>query len=251
MLAIISDIHSNIEALNAVLEDIRAKEIPDIVCLGDVVGYGPNPAECADLIRESCKFTLKGNHDEAVVDGTAEDFRPQARAAAMWTRSMLMPGDDKSPEAVERWEWLKSLPEIVTENGVTFVHGSPRSPTKEYIFPRDAQNFGKMSALFQNPEAQILFGGHSHIPGVWTAGGEYYSPDDLCNIYMVSSVKIYVNVGSVGQPRDNNTHASYVTYDGDTIVFRRVPYDNKSTAEKILGIEELDDFFAKRLFIGR
>jgi predicted phosphodiesterase len=251
MLAIISDIHSNIEALHAVVEDIRAKDIDNIVCLGDVIGYGPNPKECIDLVRAVCRFTLKGNHDEAVMEGAADEFRPQARSAAMWTRKLLDVDQDSSPEAEERWKWMATLPEIVQEGPVTYVHGSPRLPTKEYVFPRDAQNFGKMQALFQDPECRILFGGHSHIPGVWTLSGEYYSPDDLCNIYMTSDVKVYVNVGSVGQPRDNNPNSSYVTFDGDTIVFRRVPYDHKSTADKILAIEELDDFFAKRLYIGR
>lgn len=252
MIALISDIHSNIEALTAVLKDIKDKGIEEIVCLGDVIGYGPNPKETADLIRENCRLCLRGNHDEAVTEGTADDFRPQARAAAQWTQSVLEPKEDeKDKDTIERWNWLCGLPEIIHENECTFVHGSPRLPTKEYIFPRDAQNFAKMNGLFKNVTSKIIFGGHSHIPGVWTSKGEFYSPDDLCSIYMLSDIQVYVNVGSVGQPRDNNTHASYITFDSDTVVFRRVPYNYEKTAEKILAIDELDDFFAKRLSIGR
>jgi predicted phosphodiesterase len=253
MFALISDIHSNIEALTVVLADIREKGIDKIVCLGDVVGYGPNPAETADLVRENCQLCLKGNHDEAVTEGKADDFRPQARSAAMWTQKVLEPGeaDVNDTEKNERWNWLCGLPEIIHQDGVTFVHGSPRLPTKEYIFPRDADNFAKMNGLFKNLDSKVIFGGHSHIPGVWTSKGEFYSPDDLCSIYMIQDVQIYVNVGSVGQPRDNNVDASYVTFDNDTVVFRRVPYNHEKTAEKILAVEELDDFFAKRLSIGR
>jgi len=253
MIALISDIHSNIEALTAVLDDIRQKDIEKIVCLGDVVGYGPNPEETADLIRDNCNICLKGNHDEAVTEGKADDFRPQARSAAVWTQKILKPNsNDSDPIKVERWEWLSNLPELVQDdNNCTYVHGSPRLPTKEYIFPKDAQNFAKMNGLFKDIDSKIIFGGHSHIPGVWTSRGEFYSPDDLCSIYMLNDVQIYVNVGSVGQPRDNNVEASYVTFDSDTIVFRRVPYNYEATAEKILSITELDDFFAKRLSIGR
>ena len=251
MLALISDIHSNTEALGAVLEDIRAKDIKDIVCLGDVVGYGPNPVECVDMIREATRFCLQGNHDEAVTEGGGEDFRPQAKLAAEWTRSVLEPKQDADAVIKDRWQWLSQLPKVKKEGDVFFVHGSPRQPTKEYIFPRDAQSPSKMSALFNDPTVRVIFGGHTHIPGVWTRGGEFFSPDDLCNIYMVGESPVYVNVGSVGQPRDNNTHSSYVTFDGDTIVFRRVPYNHEATSAKILAIKELDEFFAKRLALGR
>ena len=247
MQAIISDLHSNVAALSVVLEDIRAKGITEIVCLGDVVGYGPEPEECLDL-AQGWKLTLQGNHEEALLTD-ANNFNVRARDAINWTRKKLdLDSDD--PAKLARWAFLEKLVPMQQVGDVLYVHGSPRAPTTEYIVPRDGQDRRKMSDIFNRFE-RICFVGHSHIPGVYTEQG-FASPAELCDVYMLESGrKSLVNVGSVGQPRDGDVRASYVTFDGESVVFRRVEYDVEKTAEKIYAIPELDRFLGDRLKEGK
>jgi diadenosine tetraphosphatase ApaH/serine/threonine PP2A family protein phosphatase len=248
LIAIISDIHSNLEALEAVLEDIRKREVEKIYCLGDIVGYGPNPRECIDLMK-ACSVVLMGNHDEAVLFG-ARDFNLRAEMAIEWTRKELLENTPDKAVAQARWEFLKQLPELKEEGDCLFVHGSPRKPLREYIFPRDVNDRRKISEIFSRIRS-LCFVGHTHVPGIFTEDMRYVHPSELYNIYMLDSRKTLFNVGSVGQPRDGNSEACYVTFDGDSVVFRRVPYDIEKTVQKIYAIPAVDDSLGDRLREGR
>lgn len=244
--AIISDIHGNYEALTAVLADINSQNIEQICCLGDVIGYGPDPRECIDACR-SFEFTLLGNHDNGALFDP-EGFSSGAERAIFWTRRQL---EDKTIDgSTERWEFLAQLPRTVREGELLFVHGSPRSPLNEYVFPEDIYNQRKIERIFgfiQN----VCFQGHTHVPGVFTENCRFYSPSEISNQYTLTNQKLMINVGSVGQPRDNDPRSSYVVLDDSQVEFRRVEYDPRPTREKILAIPELDDFLGERLLEGR
>ena len=250
MKAIISDIHSNLGALEAVLSDIRAKDIREIICLGDVVGYGPEPEACIDLLKD-LKIVLLGNHDEAVLLGEAEDFNTRARRAVEWTRKRLNDGIQHDAIKMERWNFLERMASVHEDGRVMYIHGSPRNPTKEYVLPWSVNDHEKMKDIFLRIPG-ICFGGHTHLPGVFTESFEFFSPSDLHNVYVVEpGQKAFVNVGSVGQPRDGDTRSCYVTFDGETIVWRRVEYDIEKTAQKIYAVDELDNTLGDRLKKGR
>ncbi len=244
--AIISDIHGNLEALTAVLEDIRRVGVDEICCLGDVIGYGPNPRECIDQCREF-KFTLLGNHDNGALFDP-EGFSSGAERAIFWTRKQL---EDNSYEgAEERWNFLAQLPRTVREDKLLFVHGSPRSPLNEYVFPEDIYNQRKIERIFGFIK-NYCFQGHTHVPGVFTENCRFYSPSEISNQYTLNHQKLMINVGSVGQPRDNDPRSCYVILEDSQIEFRRVEYDPGPTREKILQIPDLDDFLGERLLDGR
>jgi diadenosine tetraphosphatase ApaH/serine/threonine PP2A family protein phosphatase len=131
-----------------------------------------------------------------------------------------------------------------------FVHGSARNPLNEYVFPEDIYNQRKLERIFGLVE-KYCFQGHTHIPGVFTEGYNFQSPDEFDHVYQLGDRKVLVNVGSVGQPRDGDNRACYVLLDGKTIRYRRVPYDFNQTAEKIYPIPELDNFLGDRLRDGR
>lgn len=252
MLAIISDIHANIEALEAVFTDIEKTGATEILCLGDVIGYGPDPAACFRRMQEltSKGCVLMGNHEEALTQGTAQSFTSRARRAVEWThRQLLGPDDEPLPEAQQRLSLFTAMPTVLERDGFQYVHGSLRAHTREYVTPRDASNGAKMKALFELV-GHICFFGHTHLPGVFTEG-EFAAPSDLMNIYLVGAEKALINVGSVGQPRDNDPRACYVTFDGESAIFRRVEYDYSVTAAKIYGIPELDNSLGDRLREGR
>ena len=250
--AIVSDIHSNLAALTAVLEDIEAQGATRIVCLGDVIGYGPQPRECVDLARERFEFTLLGNHEEAVLYG-AVGFNPKAKAAIDWTRSQFDIDDDDEQARNLRWQFLGELPESVESDdgsGVQFVHGSPREPTREYVFPTDVLNPEKIYGIFEHVD-RAAFNGHTHAPGVMTESGLFKLPQDGDNEYALNGEKVIVNVGSVGQPRDGNNRSSYALFDGERVIFRRVAYDIEATMKLMETIPELPDYLAHRLKEGR
>ncbi|MDG2186281.1 MAG: metallophosphoesterase family protein [Mariniblastus sp.] len=243
--AIISDIHGNIEALTVVLEDIRGQGISEIYCLGDVIGYGPNPRECIDLCTD-LEVCLLGNHDNGALFDP-DGFSSGAEKAIFWTRREL---EDTSYEGCEdRWNFLAALPRTHRQGDFMFVHGSPRSPLNEYVFPEDIYNERKIERIFGFIQ-QYCFQGHTHVPGVFTEKCQFYSPAELSYHYELTDQKVMVNVGSVGQPRDNDPRSSYVVLDGKEIEFRRIEYPFEITREKILQIAELDDFLGERLAIG-
>lgn len=250
MKAIISDIHANLEALNAVLADIESQEIDNTLCLGDIVGYGPNPRECIDQVIDrviDSGACLLGNHDQAALFDP-EGFNSGAERAIFWTRKMLESGDPKGNE--RRWEFLGELPRMIREDDYLFVHGSARNPLNEYIFPEDIYNQPKMEKIFSLVD-RYCFQGHTHIPGVFTEDLKFYSPEEIDHIYRLDDRKALINVGSVGQPRNGDHRASYVVLNDRAVHFRRVEYDVETTVEKIYGIPELDNFLGDRLRDGR
>jgi predicted phosphodiesterase len=262
MFAILSDIHSNIEALSVVLADIEKRGIKTIYCLGDVVGYGPNPKECLDLIIEKTEWCVLGNHDYGVFYEPT-NFNYGAEQASFWTREVLETEQNRL-KSDKRWGFLGNLPmrqsleleieiEIFT-NKVTmdFVHASPRRPVNEYIFPDDVYtNPAKVRMLFERIK-HICFVGHTHMPGVFLDEPDFYPPDELGDVYpIIEDEKAIINIGSVGQPRDRDNRSSYAYVDGNKVHFVRLEYDYKSTAKKILAVEQLDNFNAERLYEGR
>jgi len=245
--AIVSDIHGNLEALEQVLVDIRALEIERIICLGDIVGYGPNPKECIDAAMRF-DVNIMGNHEEAILfEEKMTNFNVKARQAINWQRSMLMePADNRNNHT--RWDFIGTLQPKYEEGGNLFVHGSPRDPIHEYLFPAMAETLADDFNMFEN----VCFIGHTHIPGIFTPELRHLSPEDADNKYQVMS-KAIINVGSVGQPRDGNNQACYVVYEASesTVVFRRVPYDYEKTLNKIRNVEQLDDSLGERLALGK
>lgn len=253
MIALISDIHANTEALRAVLADIKANNITKIYCLGDVIGYGPEPRECIKLIQENVEFTLCGNHEEAVLFN-AEDFTPKARRAIDWTREQLNSSEFSKEENYQLWDFLGDLRKRVREDNILYVHGSPRQPTREYVLPKDTKDPAKLDSIFKEFEdAEICFAGHTHIPGVFTEDFNFHYTKKLENHFDLNSQpgKKLVNIGSVGQPRDGDNQACYVWFDGDSITWRRIPYDYQTTMAKIRQIEDLAEYLAVRLEEGR
>lgn len=248
MKALISDIHSNLEALQAVLEDIGKNGVDEIYCLGDIVGYGPNPRECVDRVMQ-CKMVLLGNHDQGAMFDP-EGFNPPAERAIFWTRAQLeSPGDNREAKE-KRWEFLAERPRSFRENGLLFVHGSARNPLNEYVFPEDIYNQRKMERIFALVE-RYCFQGHTHVPGIFTENLQFHSPEEIDYTYRLDGRKTLCNVGSVGQPRDGDWRACYVLLDGDTINFRRVEYDIDTTVKKIYAIPDLENFLGDRLRDGR
>ena len=247
MRAIISDIHANLEALEAVLTDISQQNITEIYCLGDIIGYGPNPCECIDRVMATCKLCLLGNHDQAALFDP-EGFNASAERAVFWTRKTLESGS--GAEADKRWDFLGELPRVHRESPFLFVHGSARNPLNEYVFPEDIYNQRKMERIFSLVE-RFCFQGHTHIPGIFTEDMNFIAPEEIDFRYELGNQKLLINVGSVGQPRNSDNRSSYVVVDDNMLYFRRVGYDYEKTAKKIFDIPDLDNFLGERLAEGR
>lgn len=245
-MAVISDIHSNLPALEAVLADIDSQGVKRVVCLGDVVGYGPDPAECWRLVRDRASVIIRGNHDQALGTREMERFHPRARNAIEWTRKRLL----QEPDGEEMIKAIVSLPRNHREGKLLLVHGSPSGPTMDYLLPGDAYDRQRMEREFSQVDLYAL-NGHSHIPGVIERGGRFMPPEALEH----STLKLYgrkaiINVGSVGQPRDGNPKACYLILDRDSAAYRRVEYDAEETCRRILSFRELDPFLGQRLLAG-
>jgi len=245
MKAILSDIHGNLEALHAVLDDVAQFSVEAVYCLGDVVGYGPDPRACLDLVMGNCPVALMGNHDLAILHHPY-DFNPVAEASVFWTRAELEAPIPSQQDAERRWAFLDQLPCGHREEGLLFVHASPCDPVREYVLPRDVRDRRKMRRLFAEVE-RCCFQGHTHMPGLFTEAGEFFRPEDVGGVCRLGACKMLCNVGSVGQPRDGDLRACYVLLDGDVIRFRRVAYDWEATAQKIRAADGLDDSLGDRL----
>ncbi len=246
--AVLSDVHGNIEALTAVLADIKTQSVDGIYCLGDVIGYGPNPVECLDTIMK-VDVCILGNHDQAAMFDP-DGFNPVALRAIYWTRERMDEIQGNSNAVNRRWDFLGELPRFKDEGRFKFVHGSPRDPTNEYVFPEHAYDERKMKNLFRRVE-QFCFQGHTHIPGVFTEECEFISPEDCDYQFQLGDGKLLVNVGSVGQPRDSDPRACYAVVSDDSVEFRRVEYPLEETVAKIYQIEQLDNMLGDRLRGGR
>ena len=247
-LGIFSDVHANIEALSAVMEAYRQETVDEYYCLGDVVGYGASPNECADIIRQKAKVTILGNHDAAVAGRMDYSYYYEAARQALDLHARTLTG--------ENMKWLKSLPyrHDLKEARVTLCHGSPiRLEEFEYIFaPEQAREC--LSILGELGD--ITFIGHSHLCKVFalraqgSRGGEVEELPAR-KLTLREGWKYIVSVGSVGQPRDYDNRASYTTFDTKTreLDFKRVEYDIEAAAMKIFE-GDLERNFGHRLFIG-
>lgn len=250
-IAILADIHSNLEALTRVFEEMDSKGIQRIVCLGDIIGYGPNPRECLKMLFHS-EVAIMGNHEEAVMF-YGEDFNPKARASLEWTKDQLNSNEYERTENYDLWNFLGTMQQVVEDGDVMYTHGSPRVPTREYVVPADIRNTEKMAGIFDLIR-KVCFIGHSHIPHVYTSDMKHAAPDTLggaIDLRKLGDRKILINAGSLGQPRDGDPRASFLTFDGNIVRFHRVEYDHQTTVDKIYAEERIPNFLADRLLVGR
>ena len=260
MHAILSDIHANLPAAEAVFADIKEKGVNRVVNLGDTVGYGPFPSECIDLVRRHCEVVTCGNHDVAVLT-QAFGFHKYARDAIDWTREEIKPSKTSLWQKRGRWDFLRNLPDRYQEGRALYVHASPRDPVMEYVEESDTVDMGfgpseKIRDIFTRVD-WLCFVGHSHHPGIFTGEFKHMHPSKLTSelgdmTYVVpEDGKTICNVGSVGQPRDGDSRACYVTLDGDMIRYHRVEYDIQRTIDGVNQIPQLDERLGKRLLLGK
>jgi diadenosine tetraphosphatase ApaH/serine/threonine PP2A family protein phosphatase len=238
--AVVSDIHSNLHALDAVLADIRAEAPDEIVCLGDVVGYGPHPNECVDAIREHAALSLCGNHDLAVLGAIdIAEFSGDAGIAARWTRSVL-----RESQA----EWLRGLEPTSERDGAQLFHGSPRDPVWDYVLSADTARTSILATT-----APLVLVGHSHVAlalawdGEEIAGGLAAAGTEI----ELGDRRWLLNPGSVGQPRDGDPHAAWLLIDetAGRASFRRVAYPIEQT-QVAMRTRGLPETLAARLAHG-
>ncbi|MCM8799227.1 MAG: metallophosphatase family protein [Candidatus Omnitrophica bacterium] len=238
---IFSDIHSNLEALEAVIKAYRRESIDIYLCVGDIVGYAADPSNCIQLVKKISSVVIAGNHDWAAVDLFPIDyFNPVAKRAIIWTKTKL---------SEEEKRYLGSLSLTYRNDNLSLVHGTLDSP----------QDFKYMDEVFDAEESfkilenNICFIGHSHISGVFVKDDQnkvyYYEPTHL---KLSKNYQYIVNVGSVGQPRDGNPFACYSVFDTEKkeVWIKRVDYDIKSSYKKIIEAG-LPVFLAERLYLGR
>ncbi|MBN2490371.1 MAG: metallophosphoesterase family protein [Planctomycetes bacterium] len=249
-IAVISDIHSNLEALEAVLAEIDRLGCQEIICLGDLVGYGPDPEASVDLVMERCGVVLRGNHDDALFRPVL-DFNPIARNAINYTRKIMKPGLVRAGRKAKRWEFLRHLPLQQLRGDWLLVHASPNDPLKEYLLKTDLLFCRDKIAEALERTPRLAFVGHTHFPGVFDEKLRFHEPRDLRDgQYRFGDGKAIINVGSVGQPRDKDPRACFVTVEADGARFHRVEYDFTAVQQKILASGPFDEFSAARLARG-
>jgi diadenosine tetraphosphatase ApaH/serine/threonine PP2A family protein phosphatase len=246
--AIVSDVHSNMEALQAVLDDLKENGCEEIVCLGDLIGYGPNPRQVLRIATEQFEFTLMGNHEEGILYQPV-GFNWKAEASAWWTKDQLKSPRTDATENKKFWSYLEQMPRFATHGDVLYVHASPLDPTREYVMPEACYNPDFMKQIFAKIK-RVAFGGHTHLPGIFFPDRPFLDQRHIEGAFPVAKGKFFVNVGSVGQPRDGDTRACYVVFDGKTVTFRRVTYDYRATARKIKRIKRLPNALGARLSLG-
>jgi putative phosphoesterase len=238
--AIISDIHANVEALNAVLPKIDELGVDKIVCLGDVVGYNASPNECVEVIREREIPCILGNHD-AVACGLEEPwgFNPIALQAAMWTRNAL---NTKS------LEWLRSLPDTLEFESFVAVHGAPLD-RNTYLFTWE--DVIPYLAYLEEKDYDLCMFGHTHSPGIFSTDG-VYTVDDDDKFQLGEGKRFFINPGSVGQPRDGDPRAAFGLLDMEKREFEqvRIAYPVDKAANRVVDAG-LPHFLAERLALGR
>jgi len=254
MLAIVSDIHSNIDALRVVMQDIADRGATEIVCLGDVVGYGPCPAECLDIAMRCFDVTLCGNHEWAVLNEPL-GFHRIARDAVLWHRTQLTPRWYSSKRHKDSWDFLRGLPLKYERGKLQFVHASPSNPTEEYLLRTDLDEIlGELGPKFERAFRRTewaTFVGHTHYPGIVTEEAEFLVPKEIGFEFELRPGRKYiVNVGSVGQPRDGDRRACYVTLDRGILRYHRLEYDVEATFQKVMETDALDRNLGERLLTG-
>jgi len=225
--AIIADIHANLAAFAAVLDDIKRQGgVEELWCLGDIVGYGPDPHECIELLRQYKHVCVAGNHDWAAIGKLpTSEFNHDAAIACHWTTRQLVSGDVK---------YIESLPLVLQKGDFTLVHGSPREPIWEYLI-----SVGGAKENFAYFRSRFCLVGHSHLPMVFKTNeaGDCLLSQLMPNIRLVlGKSRLIINPGGVGQPRDGDPRASYAIYDNEpgSIKLYRVPYDINTTQNRMV-----------------
>jgi len=240
VIAVISDIHGNLEALEAVLEDARREKVDGVVCLGDVVGYGADPNACMDAVWDVAEVRVLGNHDAAARDlRESENFNEVAREAIRWTSETL---------TAENQERLGSMSYEHVENATRYVHASPDDPPAWHYILTEQEAWNAFEACPEN----VCFVGHSHVPlrVVLRDGRLLVLTDEILTVR--DEDRALINVGSVGQPRDGDWRASYALWDPERrrAIARRVEYEQERASRKILEAG-LPEILARRLAIGQ
>ena len=237
--AIFSDVHANLEAFETVMADARENNCTDYVCLGDVVGYNANPHECVERIREMDCPIVKGNHDEqASIAESSRDFNEMAEAAIQWTRDNLTEADK---------EWLRELKMQRQVRDFTIVHATLDTPEQwGYVF-----NNLDAAASFTYQHTPVCFFGHTHVPMAFIRD-EGVQRRQIDKLRIEPGSKYFINVGSVGQPRDGDWHAAYCIYhiESNVVEQRRLKYDLETAQKKIIDAG-LPRLLAERLALGR
>lgn len=241
-IAVISDVHANLYALEAVLAEIDREPPDELWCLGDTVGYGPRPNECCALVRERCSLILAGNHDLVALGTTevsVEEFNPEAGAASVWTSTQLTP---------ESRTFLSTLEPKAARDGFELFHGSPRDPVWDYVLDGPA-----VTASFALTEAPVVLVGHSHVATAVAQTGDTLSGGGVPAGFVarLADGRWLLNPGSVGQPRDGDPRASFlrIDRDGGEARFERIAYPVARTQAEIRE-RGLPDSLAERLAHG-
>jgi len=238
---LISDLHSNLAALETALADLKAEGCEEIVCLGDIVGYGPDPNACVERVEAECAVTILGNHDQAALgDLDTEYFNEYARTATDWTANALTD---------ESMSFLQGLPLSVLHHDVRLVHASPLQP-EEWTY---VLSLAEAERQFLGFDERVCFIGHSHLPVILESSSEIRVHKFPVNeaFQLSRNARYIINVGSVGQPRDRDRRAACAWYDTDShqVCLRRLDYDIKGVQQKILDAG-LPTFLASRLAHG-
>lgn len=221
---IFGDVHGNIEAFKKVIETYKKENIDEYLCIGDIVGYGADPSECIKEVKRLKAKTVCGNHDWAGAGiFPSDDFNPAAKNAIEWTQKNLN---------LDEKRFLKELKVINEEKDFYIVHGSLYKP-EFFSYILNAESAYK---CFCHMNKKLCFVGHSHIAGFFSMQGEKVNYSRECLIKVKPNVKYIVNVGSIGQPRDNDPKAAFCIFDTDksTIEIKRVEYDIETAKNKIL-----------------
>ena len=238
--AILGDVHSNIDALNVVLDDCRAQGVTDFLCTGDVVGYNACPRECLEIVRDLGCPVVMGNHDHYVSsEQNLADFNPAAAAVIEWTRGQL---------TEDEMNYLANLPFVKTTMGITLVHSTMDNPESfGYVF-----DHLQAEAHFSHQVTPLCFHGHTHCPMIYEKQLDAIYRIDAQDFTLPIGRKYFINVGSVGQPRDGDPRASYALYStrSRTLHFRRLEYDIAAAQAKIRAAG-LPERLAERLEVGQ
>jgi diadenosine tetraphosphatase ApaH/serine/threonine PP2A family protein phosphatase len=246
--AIITDIHGNLEALLAVLDATHDMQARRIICLGDLVCYGPDSVAC---VRRSANFdvTILGDWDARIFEHNDEEWHPVLEHHIEYVRSEF----DNAADCESLYSTLRSYGDSYIESGVHFVHGTPHG-RREHVFPEAVYDTRKLNRIADSFELATICG-HVHMNGIYRRHAnfewEYVHPEPGIRYDLASANKTIVTVGSVGQPRDEDPRAAFATIDENVVTFHRVEYDIATTIEKIRSNSQLDDMFGERLKYGR
>lgn len=281
--AVLSDIHGNLEAFEAVLRDVEKKKVDRIIIIGDTIGYGPNPKECWEKAKKIADILLIGNHEYEILSPGDEMMNPVASEAIRWTGKQLhnLPSWKKLQQDFKK----KGAKKLASrkDKDTLFVHASPRSPIMEYVCPEDEHLFLAFNRQIDNLLMTFLsqfsenhcFCGHTHVPAIltsyhnsiifknihsWNTNATFIGPKTIffvpnkkTHVRNIQNKKMIINPGSVGQPRDGSRRASYAIYDGQSVSFFRLNYDWKKTQKKLHATsmkKDVKKFLAERLSRG-